>query len=86
MAVNITSTGNLDCVALAASVVNTTAYGWRNPETLSNASMVCTSKMGNVSLWHALPNTKKGGSERLVVASSLLGFTGFVGFLSLFLQ
>lgn len=82
MAVNITSTGNLDCVALAASVVNTTAYRWRNPETYSNTSMVCNSKMGNVSTWHALP---KSSSERLVVASNLLGLTGFVGFLGLFL-
>jgi hypothetical protein len=82
MAVNITSTGNLDCVALAASVVNTTAYVWSNPETDSNASLVCNSKMGNVSTWHAFP---KSSSERLAVASNLLGLTGFVGFLSLFL-
>lgn len=85
MAVNITSTGNLDCVALAASVVNTTAYLWRNPETNSNTSMVCNSKMGNVSTWHAFPKTTKSSSERLVVASNFLGLTGFVGFLSLFL-
>lgn len=82
MVVNITSTGNLDCVALAASVVNTTAYDWLNPGTNSNISMVCNSKMGNVSTWHAFPESS---SERLVVASSLLGLTGFVGFLNLFL-
>ncbi|KAF8856211.1 hypothetical protein BDZ45DRAFT_479675 [Acephala macrosclerotiorum] len=75
--VNVTSTGNLDCVAFAASVVNATSLLFTN----ANGSVVCNSKKASVTTFRASHPTS-GSSRKLYASWDLIMLMGLVGYAS----
>lgn len=74
--VNITSTGDLDCVALAAKVVNATPIVLPSRWS-TNDSVICNSKKASVTTyraWH--PSPTSGSSRRLYPNGYLMTFIG----------
>jgi hypothetical protein len=79
--INITSTGNLDCVALAAKVVNATNPFYTLPYTeggAGNNSFVCSSRKGNITTYKVVP---KSGAEMVKVPWGLIALVGMTGWL-----
>ncbi|KFY95237.1 hypothetical protein V500_02873 [Pseudogymnoascus sp. VKM F-4518 (FW-2643)] len=74
--INVTSTGNLDCDAFAASVVNTT-----NSTGSSKYFVTCTSKMGSVILHHVLPPEPEVNGAAFQIRGDFLALTALVAYI-----
>ncbi|KFY89490.1 hypothetical protein V500_05649 [Pseudogymnoascus sp. VKM F-4518 (FW-2643)] len=73
--INVTSTGNLDCDAFAAGVVNTT-----NSTGYSRYFVTCTSKKGSVSLHNVLPEPEVNGAA-FKIRGGFLALTALVAYM-----
>lgn len=74
--INVTSTGNLDCDAFAASVVNTT-----NTAGYTKHFVTCTSKKGSVILHRVLPPEPEVNSAAFQIRGGFLALTALVAYI-----
>jgi hypothetical protein len=74
--INVTSSGNLDCVAFAVSVVNATSTLWTHGIS-PNGSVICNSKKASVTTSRASQPTS-GSSGKLCVRGYMVLILGFV--------
>lgn len=74
--INVTSTGNLDCDAFAASVVNKT-----NSVDDTEPFVTCTSKKGSVILHHVLPPDPEVNGAAFQICGDFLALTALVAYI-----
>lgn len=79
--INVTTTGNLDCVAFANQIVNSTHYVHNGSSYADEMdAVVCNSKTASVTTRRLYPTKESRGGKSYTVSVKLLVMTFIVGF------